>query len=275
MANYDILGDIAIVKFNDGTSKEEKIVRANELMQQYKGVKTVLEKANKVSGRLRTIKTNFLIGENKKETIYVESGCKFKLNVETCYFSPRLSNERIEIAKLIAKLSAKSKIKKPKILVMFAGVAPFSIIISKFFGDKSGKIVSVELGKECNKYAKENVLLNKVSNVEIVGGDVKRVIKKGGLSVKGNFVPLSFDFIIMARPNLKETFLREGLMVAKKNSIIIYYGFSPESKQKEMLSELEKQAKQLGRKIKITSCREAGDIAPFEHRYRIEIKVLN
>ena len=86
MANYDILGDIAIIKFSDETSKEEKLAKAQELMLTNRSVKTVLEKANKVSGRLRTIKTNFILGENKKETYYKESGCLFKLNVETCYF---------------------------------------------------------------------------------------------------------------------------------------------------------------------------------------------
>lgn len=272
MANYDILGDIAIIKFNDNISKEEKITKAKELMQSYKCVKTVLEKANKVSGRLRTIKTNFLIGENKKETLYKENGCLFKLNVETCYFSPRLANERLEIAKLILK----SKIKNPSVLVLFSGVAPFPIVIAKILENKFKRILSIELGKDCGKYALENIKLNKFDGkIEHVQGDVKKVIKKGGLSVKGNLVPLSFDFIVMPRPNLKETFFSDALKVSKKGTFIVYYGFSPESKKQAMLEELEQEAKKNKRKIKILNCFEAGDIAPFEHRYRIEVKVLN
>jgi len=268
MANYDILGDVAIIKFNDDVSKEQKIAKAKELMQQYKCIKTVLEKANKVSGRLRTIKTNFLLGENKKETIYVESGCKFKLNVESCYFSPRLSNERLEIAKLILK----SKVKNPSILVMFSGVAPFPIVIGKTLGNKLGKITSIELGKDCEKYALENIKINKLDGkIEHMQGDVKKIIPK---LLKEN-KKKKYDFIIMPRPNLKETFLSQALGVAKKNSSIIYYGFSPESKKQNMLEELEKEAKKLKRKIKILTCLEAGDIAPYEHRYRIEIRVLN
>ncbi|MBM3247350.1 hypothetical protein FJZ17_02305 [Candidatus Pacearchaeota archaeon] len=266
MANYDILGDIAIIKFVDGVSKEEKSIRARELMQQYKCVKTVLEKTNKVSGRLRTIKTRFLLGEKKKETIYVESGCRFKLNVESCYFSPRLANERIEVARLITK----SSVKNPAILVMFSGVAPFPIIIAKHA--KTKEIVSIELGKDCAKYAFENIKINKLENrIEHLQGDVKKVIPK---LLKEN-KKLKYDFIIMPRPNLKETFLSQALGVAKKNSIIIYYGFSPESKKQTMLEELEEEAKRNKRKIKILNCLEAGDIAPYEHRYRIEIRVLN
>jgi tRNA (guanine37-N1)-methyltransferase len=257
MANYDILGDIAIIKFSDETSKEEKLAKAQELMLTNRSVKTVLEKANKVSGRLRTIKTNFILGENKKETYYKESGCLFKLNVETCYFSPRLANERLEVAKLICKK------KNAKVLVMFAGVAPFSIVIAK--NSKPSRVVSVELGKDCNKYAKENVIKNKVSEiVEVIQGDVKKIIPK---------LKEKFDFVIMPRPNLKDSFLKQGLEVSKKGAKIIYYGFSPESKKEEMILELEKEAKKLKRKIKITKVQEAGDIAPYEHRYRIEINV--
>ncbi len=260
MANYDIIGNIAILKFPDETKKEAKKKLADEFLREHGSVKTVLEKADKVHGRLRTIDTNFLAGEKNLVADYRESNCRFKLNVETCYFSPRLANERIEVAKIA------SRMKKPRVLVMFAGVGPFSIIIATHA--KPSKVISVELGKECLKYAQQNVYLNAVNDVvEVVPGDVKKtvpkIIQKEGL----------FDLIVMPRPNLKETFLKEGLSAARKGSIIVYYGFSPESKKQEMIKDLENEAKKLKRKIKITKVLEAGDIAPYEHRYRIEIIV--
>lgn len=263
MANYDILGNIAVVKFKDNISWEEKLKKAQEIIGQYKSVRTVLEKVDKVHGRLRTIKTKFLLGEKTLESLYNENDCRFKLNVETCYFSPRLAGERKEIANLISKMH-----KKLNVLVMFAGVSPFSIVIAKHCKN-IGKIVSVELGRECCKFGEENVKLNKVDKiVQVVQGDVKRVIPQLVKKEK-------FDVIVMARPNLKETFFKEGLLACKKNGSIIYYGFSPEAKKDEMLNQLIEEAKDLGRKIKIARVYEAGDIAPYEHRYRIEIKVLN
>jgi tRNA (guanine37-N1)-methyltransferase len=259
MASYDIIGNIAIMKFPEETSKEEKISRAKELMSRIPSLKTVLEKTNKVSGRLRTIKTDFLLGEDNLVAEYKESGSRFKFNVETCYFSPRLAKERLEIAKMIKK--------NQKVLVMFAGVAPFSVVIAK--NAKPKKIIDIELGKDCKKYAIENIKLNKVESIiEHIQGDVKKVIPKILLTRNEKF-----DFIVMPRPNLKETFLREAFLVSKKGTKIIYYGFSPESKKQEMLRELENQAKKLKRKIKILRVLEAGDIAPYEHRYRIEILV--
>lgn len=258
MSNYDILGNIAIIKFHDKISNSEKILKAQELMNQYKSVKTVVEKLDKVAGRLRTIKVKPLLGEKNLIAEYHENGCRFKLKVDSCYFSPRLACERLEIAKLIGKMKAK------KVLVMFAGVAPFTIAIAKY--SNARKIVSVELGKECCKYAQQNVILNKVSDiVEVVQGDVKRVVKK---------LDEKFDVIVMPRPNLKESFLSDALKVARKGTFIIYYGFSPESKKDEMIDNLLKEAKKLKRKIKILQVLEAGNIAPYEHRYRVEIKVF-
>ena len=258
MANYDILGNIAILKFHDGTKKSEKLLQAREVMRTHPSVKTVLEKAEKVSGRLRTIKTKYLLGEKKLIAEYNENGSRFKLKVDSCYFSPRLANERLEIARMIGK------VKNPSVLVMFAGVGPFSIAIAK--NSRARKIVSIELGKECCNYARENVILNKTSNIEVLQGDVKKVVKK---------LKEKFDVIVMPRPNLKDTFLRDALSVARKGTFIIYYGFCAEDKLQKMLAQLHKESKSARRKIKITNVKEAGDIAPYEHRYRIEMTVLN
>ncbi|MEK6885592.1 MAG: hypothetical protein AABX17_01345 [Nanoarchaeota archaeon] len=260
MANYDILGNIAIVKFQDDATLDAKKKFALKFLEENKHVKTVLEKTEKVHGRLRTIKTNFLAGVETLEADYKESGCRFKLNVETCYFSPRLANERLEIAKKIAKL------KKPRVLVMFSGVAPFPIVIAK--NAKTKGIVSIELGVECEKYATDNIWLNKVSDiVEHVQGDVNKIL--------GKKIKDKYEVIVMPRPNLKDNFLKAALLVAKKGTLIFYYGFCAEAKKDEMVEELVKTAKKLKRKLKVLKVLEAGDIAPYEHRYRVEMKVLN
>jgi len=259
MANYDILGNIAIVKFPKEMPKKEKLKKASELLEN-KSITTVLEKTNKVSGRLRTIKTKYLLGEKTKIASYKENGCLFKFNVETCYFSPRLANERLEVAKMVRK--------NENVLVMFAGVAPFSIILAKTA--KPNKIVSVELGRECCNYAEENVIRNKVENItKVLQGDVKRIIPKLEKQKE------KFDFIVMPRPNLKDSFLKQALGVSKKGTRIIYYGFCSENKKENMIEELLKEAKKFKRKIKIIRVLEAGDIAPYEHRYRVELLVLN
>jgi tRNA (guanine37-N1)-methyltransferase len=249
MAPYDIVGNIAIIKSEH--LKKSEIGKLVKTLLKRPNIKTVVEKAERFKGRLRTIKVKHLAGEKQVGALYKENGCLFKVNVGKAYFSSRLSNERLEVAR---------KVKKgDRVLVMFAGVAPYSIVIGKL--SKCKEVVGIELGKIPSQYAKENIKLNKLKNVKHIQGDVKKVIPK----LKGKF-----DVIVMPRPNLKDSFLKDALKVASKGTKIIYYGFSKDEDKKKMIDALKGESK----KIKILKVKKAGDIAPYKHRYRIEIKVL-
>ncbi len=250
---YDILGNIAIVKFDRNTKLGEKKRFAKELMRKHNSVKTVLEKTEKFKGRLRTLKTKYILGEKTKEAMYRENDCAFRLNVETCYFSPRLASERKEIAEKVKKNEG--------VLVMFGGVAPYAVVIAK--KSKPKRIVSIELGKECNKYAIENVKRNKVG-VELIQGDVRKK------------VPLlkdSFDRIVMARPNLEDSFLDIAFNKIKKNGVIHYYGFYKIEEADKMRELILNEAKKAKKKIIILKIKQAGDIGPYKYRYRADLKV--
>src|SRR3989344_3656621 len=225
MANYDILGNIAIMKFPENTKKGEKLKKAKQLMKTYKNLSTILEKKEKVKGRLRTIKTSFLLGNKTKEALYKENNCFFKFNVESCYFSPRLA---------------------------------------------------IELGKQCCRYAEENIKLNKLHNVKIIQGDVKKIISKGRLNVKGNLVPLRFDYVIMPRPQLKETFLKQAFQVSKTGTIIYCYDFQTqeEIKQNLALSKILEESKKAKKKIKILGQKLCGELAPYKFRIRVDFRIL-
>jgi tRNA (guanine37-N1)-methyltransferase len=255
MAPYDIIGNIAIIKGN-GKNKNQKLKQAKELLNR-SGIKTVLEKASDVQGRLRTIKTKYLAGEKNSSAVYKENGCLFNLDVKTCYFSPRLSNDRKEIS---SKINAQNRV-----LVMFAGVGPYPIVFYKL--TKPKEIIAIELGKECCKYFKKNLMLNKISEhrIKIIQGDVKRKITKE----LGKF-----DFIMMARPNLKNSFLSYALLVSKKNTKIFYHLFCKEDKLDLELEKLKKEANKCKKKIRIIKATKIGDIAPYKYRYRVEMKVV-
>jgi len=257
MVNYDVIGNIVIVKFGREEKKKTKKFWAEKFLKEHKQVKTVLEKESKFSGRLRTQKTKYLAGEKTKEALHKENNCAFRLNVDTCYFSPRLSAERKEIASMVKK--------NQSVLVLFGGVAPFAIIIAKSSGAK--KVVSVELGRECSKYAKENARRNKVEKVvEIIQGDVNKVLPK---------MKEKFDRIIMARPQLKDTFLAPTLKKIKKGGIVYYYGFYPLEEKQKMLEEIKSEALSAGKKIKILKTKKAGEIGYKKFRWRVDFKILN
>lgn len=254
---YDVLGNIAIVKFSRGTKGSEKKKFALQFLKRNKNVKTVLEKLEKFKGRLRTQKTRHIAGEKTKEALYKENSCVFRVNVDSCYFSPRLASERKEIASLVGK--------GENVLVLFGGVAPFGIVIAKL--SKAERIVSVELGRECCKYAKMNVRLNKVfDRVEIVQGDVRKKLK---------LIGEKFDRIVMPRPNLKDSFLDVVFPRIRKNWFIHYYGFYLEEEREKLRRLIVDEAGKAGRKIKILRIKKAGEIGTYRFRYRADIKVLD
>lgn len=293
--SYDLLGSVAVVKFPLGFKKSEKKKFAEQLLKEQRAIKTVLEKKGKIKGRLRKISTTYLAGENTKEVLYRENNCIFRFNIDATYFSPRLSNERKEIASAIKK--------GDEVLVMFAGVAPFPVVIAK--NSKAGVVVSNEINREANKYAELNIELNKVKDkVVLLPGDIKRVAEKvsKGMAPPSNLpvhppqvvnskkitkseispsklsniykFPRKYGIIVMPRPQLKETFLKQAFKLSKKGTRIYYYDFCRTNEVDLIVEKIKKEAKKFKKKIKILKVKTAGEIAPYKIRVRIDFRIL-
>ena len=257
------MGNIAILKFPRKTLWITKKIKSLIFLKHHKNITTVLEKTNKFSGQLRIPKTEHLAGIKTSTATYKENNCIFKFDVNKTYFSPRLSNERKIIADEVAK------IKKPnsKILIMFAGIAPYPITIAKHLKQKprtkdqgpNFHIYSNELNKEANISAKENLILNKLQNqITLIPGNANKLPNK---------LKQKFDIILMPRPNLKDTFLKTALKLSKKGTVVFYHGFGT---KQEVLNEIRKNTNNKIGKIKI---RKAGDISPYKYRWQAQFKV--
>jgi tRNA (guanine37-N1)-methyltransferase len=257
--SFDVFGNIAIVKFQDNVKAKDKLIFARNLLKTNKSVKTILEKVGKFHGRLRKQTTKYLAGEKTKETLYRENGCVFRFNIDDTYFSSRLSNERKEVA---------AKIKNgDKVMVMFAGVSPYSIVIAKL--SKAGIVYSNELNKKANDYAKLNIDLNKLkSKVILVPGDIKRVAEK--LSKE----KMKFDVIVMPRPQLNDSFLKQAFLLSKKRTRVYYYDFYKAEEMESVRDKILAEAKRAKKKVKILSIKKAGEISPYKYRIRVDFVVL-
>ncbi|MBU2617011.1 MAG: hypothetical protein KKB79_03475 [Nanoarchaeota archaeon] len=289
---FDIFGNIALVKFPKETKVREKKNFAEDILKRYKSVRTILEKTGKFKGRLRKQETKHIAGEKTKEALYTENGCTFRLNTDETYFSPRLNSERKEIA---------DKIKKGEtVLVMFAGIAPYPIVIAK--NSRAEKIYSNEINKKANIYAKQNIELNKLKNrVFLLPGDIKKLTQKITDNYKSKLfidinnrfyvnsqknrantnertnlqeVPTKFTTIVMPRPQLKDTFLKEAFALSKKGTRIYYYDFCKDDEVNQVLEKIKGEAKKARKKIKILRTKRAGEIAPYKCRIRVDLKIL-
>ncbi|MDI6690599.1 MAG: class I SAM-dependent methyltransferase family protein [Candidatus Bathyarchaeota archaeon] len=205
--SYDIVGDIAILRLTDKLMRYGQII-AEALMGVHRNVKTVLAQTGPVCGDFRIRKLEYIAGENKTVTLHRESGCLFRVDVEKCYFSPRLSYERMRIAKQVRDGEV--------VINMFAGVGCFSIVMAKH--SNIGKVYSIDVNPAAFQYMQENVRLNRVYGKVIpVFGDAKNVIEERVCHVA--------DRVLMPLPEKALKYLPYALLTLKKTGFIHYYDF--------------------------------------------------
>jgi tRNA (guanine37-N1)-methyltransferase len=204
-SSYDIVGDIAIIRFSEASKKHSKAI-AEAIMNVHKNVKTVLAQTSPVSGDFRLRKLEFIAGENKTCTVHKESGCIFSVNIEECYFSPRLFYERKRITR---------QVKNREIIVnMFAGVGCFSIIIGKYSDAET--IYSIDINPVAIQNMRENVRLNGLyGRVIPILGDAKEIIEKKLSHVS--------DRVLMPLPEKAYEYLPYALLALKKSGGWIHY----------------------------------------------------
>ena len=70
--SYDIVGDIAIIRFTQASEKSS-LLTADAIMTVHKNVKTVLAQMSPVYGDFRLRELKFVAGENRKTTVHKES----------------------------------------------------------------------------------------------------------------------------------------------------------------------------------------------------------
>lgn len=255
---FRVWGNIAIVNFPDDYSLKKKTDFAREILNNNKSIRTVVEKTKKFGGRLRKQVTKHILGEKTKEAIYKENGCEFRFNIDDTYFSSSLAGERKEVCSFVRSGDV--------VLAMFAGVAPFPVVIAKNTDVK--KIYSNELNRKANEYAEMNIKRNKVRDrVELLPGDIKKVALKLKNEKK------NFDLILMTRPNLDETFLDEAFMLSKNGTRIYYHAFCHVDERDSQIQMIKNEAKKYGFIANILNTKNIGDIAPGKVRFRILFEV--
>jgi len=168
-SSFDIIGTIAIIKIPESLTSKRKLI-ADALIEEIRPVKSVFCQVSAIEGDYRLRKLELISGENSPITVCKEHGCTFKVDVINTYFSPRLSTERLRIAKLTGPNEV--------IVNMFGGVGTFSIIISRY--NKSAKVYSIDSNPIATDICRQNIEINKLTgNVIPVLGDAEQEIHKG------------------------------------------------------------------------------------------------
>ena len=249
-SSFDVVGDIAILEIPEGLIKKEKII-ADAMLDTFKSIKVVALKTSAVSSDYRVRGVKVIAGENRTVTVHKEHGCLYQLDVSSAYFSPRLGAERLRVA---------GKVKKGEhVLVMFAGVGPYAILIAKKCNPE--KVVAVELNPDAVKFMESNRRMNKV-NVNVIEGDVRDVTPTLG----------SFDRIAMPLPKDARNFLDVALPALKSNGVVHFYDFAENPEESAL--RLKKICDKLGYKISVLDSVLCGSYSPTVNRVCVDFKII-
>ena len=201
---FDQIGHIIIIRIPDSLTSKKKLI-GETLLDQVKSAKSIFYQSSSVDGEFRTRNLEILAGEDKTETEYKESGCRFFVDVRNVFFSPRLSSERTRIAEFVNNDEV--------IVNMFGGVGIFSIIAAKM---KRCTVFNIDINPLAAKLCKKNIAINKlVGNVISIEGDASQVINSQ-LENKS-------DRTLMLLPEKSDEFLDSAILSTKSGGIIHYY----------------------------------------------------
>lgn len=196
--SYDCIGDVIVVKIIDELSSYKNDI-GDALLRVNGNVRLVLMDGG-VKGELRIRELEPIAGTGSSETRHRESGVTMLTDPGKVYFNPRLATERMRVA---------SEVKDGEVIIdMFAGVAPFPLVIAKHANPDV--IYSIDMNHDAYLYMIENIRINKVSNVVPLEGDAAVVVR--GL-------PLA-DRVVMNLPQMAYRFLDVALSNTKKGGVV-------------------------------------------------------
>lgn len=248
--SYERIGDIVLISELDDISEEEAV---EAVLEHNPGLDSILLKEENLSGEFRVGGYRKLYGE-ETETIHREHGVRLKVDPTKMFFSEREGTERKRIFESIAD--------GEDVLVMFSGAGPFPVTIGK--DSEASKIVGIEKNPKAVKYAKENVELNNLDNIEILQGDVREICPELG----------KFDHVLMPSPTNALEFIGEALKCVENEGRLVVYSVSDrDDLYRPVIEEVEEEASNQGLSVEVVERRVTADFSPSKRKVAVEFRV--
>ena len=225
-----MVGDIAILKLRP-EAKGREAEAAEAILKEMTNVKCVYGQEGGIEGDHRLRRLRHIGGEERTVTVHKENGVRLKLDVETCYFSPRLSTERLRIAEKVSP--------GDRVLNMFAGVGPYSVLIAK-----KARVWSCEINHAAVEFHVENNRLNKVERrVEMLEGE-------------------GFDKVLMPHPSQSDRFLPAASRLLSPGGVAYYYRHATGEDEAEAERHLRDELVRLAPELSVESVRRVRLVGP-------------
>lgn len=272
--SYDIIGDVALVKMPHELDQYEETV-GEAFHEAHTSLKAVFRVVGETEENERTRELKLIWSRRSprsgreidnadlSRTVYSEYGCMFIVDVRKVFFTPRLSNERMRIAKQVRA--------REVVACLFGGVCTYAIIMAKVCPEV-GRIYSVDINPTAYQLGSENVLINKCADkVTSILGDARAICEE---QLKG-----ACSRVIMPLPTQAILFLDsavEALREGPKRVINFYSevsGVDIKEEATKVINETNRNLRDYGAKrSETTGWRIVREVGP--RRYHIAIDFL-
>ncbi len=251
--SFDVIGDVAIVRLEDDlVDHADKVGEA--FMRTFPRLRTVaLDQGVKGEFRVRDLKV--IAGDPSTETIHQEYGIRLKVDPAREYFNPRLANERRRIASLVKD--------GEKVVDMFAGVGPFSIMIAKHANP--AVVYAMDINHDAVEHMKENIRLNKVTTVVPLEGDAVELLS--GI--------VCADRIIMNLPHSAREYFADALTKLNMGGTIHLYIICERDEIDKIAVDLSIEARGMGVRICLDRIEELKTYSPTMSVFALDIRLLD
>ena len=247
----DVIGTIAILRVADELQDYEPeigeaILRWNPKLQ------TVAVDEG-VGGEYRLRELHVAAGDASLETIHVEYGLRYAVDVSKVYFSPRLGTERMRVAQQVRPGES--------VADLFAGAGPYAILVARRANPRV--VHAADSNEIAVHYLRLNIRLNRADRVQPHLADARSVLDEVA----------PFDRIIMDLPHTAHEFLVDAFRATRPGGTIHYYAILSVTGAQDRREEIEAMAGEAKRRVEVKATREVRGFSPAKKQWAYDLQV--
>jgi tRNA wybutosine-synthesizing protein 2 len=206
------IGDVLVIRL--GPDAQGHAAEIGRILGSVLKARTVVEDRSGIHGRLRTPDVRTLWGVDT-ETVHVEGGIRYALDVSKVMLSPGNIEERLGIAGRIRPGAT--------VVDLFAGIGYFALPIS--MRSRPAAIYACEINPTSYAYLVRNIRLNRAVGVIPLLGDCRDVAPRG-----------IADWVLMGHFDARE-YLDVAFAALRGRGTILYHELYPKEQYPEAMTE--------------------------------------
>lgn len=250
LRRYDVVGDIAVTQI-----PPELEHRVDDIVWGLRKVHPflkVIARKGFHEGAFRIRDYSIIWGEHRLATVHKENRVMLRVDLSKAFFNPRMKGERYRLAQLVED--------GERILIPFAGVLPYALVIASY---KAVKITAIELNKEAYKLGIENLELNRKNlkgEIEFIHGDAFEILPK----------LTTFNRVISPTPRGVDAL---ALTLSRAERWLHYYDFVHEDEISAFKERILRECEKLGKECEVR-IKKVSDFKPHVFKVCADVKIL-